>query len=96
MDLHESLLPFGNVPLPNELLPSKDEVIMMDGEQVNLVTLSYTERKQYINKWQQQNHLDKKDKKGPAGFFFGLQEPNVKDGKMGDLDKTGHSLHYDR
>ena len=89
MDLYESLLPFADAQIPSELSPTEDELITIEGEQINLATLSNEERKIQIDKWQQTAHLDKKDTTGPSGFIFALQECNVgKNGKMGDLAKN--------
>ena len=98
MDLHDSLMPFADAELPNELLPTSDEVITLNNVQYNLGTLEDTERHRLINTWQKSEHIDKKDTKGPSGFIFALQECyfNERNHKMGHLEKTGHPLHYDR
>ena len=72
MDLYESLLPFADAQIPSELTPTEEELITIEGEQINLATLTDEERKIKIDKWQKTAHLDKKDTTGPAGFIFGL------------------------
>ena len=98
MDLMECLQPFPQAWLPEELCPTREEIITLEGKQYNLASMSDAERATLIEKWQISNHSDKKDTTGPAGFIFALQEPwkSTENGKLGVLTKTGHSLHYDK
>ena len=44
MDLYESLLPFADAQFPSELTPTEEELITIEGEQINLATLTNEER----------------------------------------------------
>ena len=70
MDLMECLQPFPQAWLPEELCPTSEELITLEGKQYNLSTMSDNERKAIIDKWQTSNHNDKKDTTGPSGFIF--------------------------
>ena len=92
MDLMESLQPFPEAWLPEELCPTREEIITLDGKQHNLATLSEVERKNLIERWQTANFSDIKDTVGPAGFIFALQEcylsTDIKAKRMGALEKN--------
>ena len=95
MDLHESLMPFPDCELPPEISPV-EEIITIDNKSVNLTNLNEKERVETINKWQQTCHIQESDQKGPSGFIFGLQEFYYFNGRAGAVDKTGHTLLFDR
>ena len=94
MDLCESLTPFTT----DQEVGHKDE-ITVNNVTYNIADMTRAGREDIIDMWQKQNHVDKKDSSGPAGFIFGLQEPYFNEKqryKMGALEKTGHNLIYDK
>ena len=95
-DLHEGLMPFPQSDVPNEFLPDAEDVIIIDDKQINLSKLNENDRKEAIHKWQTNVHLEDVDQKGPSGFIFGLQEIYYKNGRAGAVDKTGHTLLFDK
>ena len=81
--------------IPHILNPSGDSIIYLDGNMIDLASLSETDRQKAIKDWQMENlFTDGHDDKPAAGFIFGIQEPNYneKSQKLGSAFKPSQRL----
>ena len=82
---------------PHLLYPPQDNLIELDGVQIDLSLLDPEERKETILSWQCSNIWDFDNEQSPLGYIYAFQEPAflTKYGKMANWAKN-QTIHYDK